>query len=612
MAIFTLTGGADDFPGAGQDTSGNDTITGLAGSDTIRGGTGNDLIFGGSEADSLLGDDGHDVIDLGAQTGNDTADGGIGLDSLVIHYAGMTNLTTGLPVNVVAHFATGPWSTSVDGSTGATLANFERMVIDTGNGADDIRGGAGRDVIAAAGGNDTLRGGGGNDRISDSWGVYDANGGIGIDTLVVSGANAKDLGAGLQFIVSAQAALGGTITAGTSASGSFFNFEKYDVTGTANRDVVQLGQGDDRALGGKGNDEVYGGGGNDVLDGGLGHDLVSGDAGNDVLHSGERTSTTAAQANDLLFGGDGDDLLYADTSVNGGTMRSYAGALFNGGAGNDTLQIQDLVATIDLTGATITDVESFVYGTTFQGNALMTAAQVGSIANFNTYKISIMTAGDIVISGRVEVTEIRLWGGGQSIDLSGSTRAVLDLGPRVVGGDGDDFMRGSLRRDDFIGGGGADSMEGGQGEDVLTGGAGTDEFYGGEHNDFLTGDSGADLLSGGTGKDVFDFNAITDSGLILADMDVIADFIVNPDASTAFVDRLDLSTIDARASTAGVNEMFVFVGLGGFTAEGQVRAVQSGADTIVEFNTIGVGGAEMAIVLANFLAATLTGDDIFE
>lgn len=58
--------------------------------------------------------------------------------------------------------------------------------------------------------------------------------------------------------------------------------------------------------------------------------------------------------------------------------------------------------------------------------------------------------------------------------------------------------------------------------------------------------------------------------------------------------------------------MFVYVGLGGFTAEGQIRAFQSGADTIVEFNTSGVGGAEMAIMLSNFLAVSLTSDNIFE
>ena len=126
-------------------------------------------------------------------------------------------------------------------------------------------------------------------------------------------------------------------------------------------DFIGLGDGDDLAFGGNGQDEIDGSGGNDFLDGGLGLDLISGARGDDVLHTGESTSTAAAQADDRLFGGEGEDLLYADTSAQGGTLRSYAGSVFDGGSGNDTLQMQDLVATIDLTGATITGIETFTY-----------------------------------------------------------------------------------------------------------------------------------------------------------------------------------------------------------------------------------------------------------
>ena len=611
MTTFTLTNGADTFPGLGQDNTGDDVINGLAGMDVIFGGSGNDLINGGTGRDRLFGDAGDDVIDLGLLPVNDVANGGAGLDLVVIHYEGVVDPGTGNPVRVEAHFSTGLWATSVDGISGGSLANFERLQFDTGDGADNLWGGSGDDVISAAGGDDILRGGDGNDRISDSWGAYDADGGDGIDTLVVSGANAKDPGAGLQFLVFPNITFPGTITAGTSASGGFINFEKYEVTGTSNNDFIQLGQGDDRAFGGKGHDEFAGGGGNDYLDGGLGFDFIYGARGNDVLHTGELTSTTAAQADDRLFGGDGDDLLYADTSAQGGTLRSYAGAVFDGGSGNDTLQIQDLVATIDLTGATITGIETFSYGTSFLGNALMTAAQVNAITNFNSYKITIMTAGDIVMSGNPNLTEIRLFEGGQSIDLSASVRPSSNLGPRVVGGNGDDFLMGSSRLDDFLGGAGNDTLIGGFGADVLTAGAGNDSLYGGEHNDFLTGDAGVDFMSGGAGRDIFDFNAMTDSGNAVGTRDVITDFQVDPNTSTAFVDRFDLSTIDAKASTL-TNDMFTFIGSAAFFAEGQVRAIQNGANTLLLFNTSGSGGAEMTVVIGNFIAASLTSDDFFE
>ena len=454
MITCTLTNGADTFPDLLEDNTGDDIINGLAGMDLIRGGTGNDLINGGTGRDRLFGDVGDDVFDLGLLPVNDVANGGTGLDLVVIHYDGVADPGTGNPVQVVAHFSTLAWVTAVNGTAGAALSNFERLQIDTGDANDNLWGGSGDDVISAAGGNDILRGGGGNDRIPDTWGVYDADGGDGIDTLVVSGTNAKDPDAGLEFKVFPIVLLPGTIAVGTSTSGSFINFENYVVTGTSNNDFVVFFEGDDRAFGGQGRDEVTGGGGNDYRDGGLGGDSLYGGRGDDTLHTGELTSTTAAQADDRLFGFEGNDLLYADTSAQGGTLRSYAGAVFDGGAGNDTLQIQDLVATIDLTGATIAGIETFSYGTSFLGNALMTAAQVNGVTNFNTYKISIKTAGNIVIAGNPNLTEIRLFDGGQSIDLSASVRPLSNLGPRVVGGSGDDLMIGSLRLDDFLGGGG--------------------------------------------------------------------------------------------------------------------------------------------------------------
>ena len=107
MTTFNLTAGADTFPGPSQDNSGDDIINGLAGADLIHGGTGNDLVNGGTERDRLFGDAGDDVIDLGLLPANDVANGGTGLDLVVIHYDGVVDPGTGNPVRVVAHFSTG-------------------------------------------------------------------------------------------------------------------------------------------------------------------------------------------------------------------------------------------------------------------------------------------------------------------------------------------------------------------------------------------------------------------------------------------------------------------------------------------------------------------------
>ncbi|MFN0193083.1 MAG: hypothetical protein ACKVP5_14090 [Aestuariivirga sp.] len=66
--------------------------------------------------------------------------------------------------------------------------------------------------------------------------------------------------------------------------------------------------------------------------------------------------------------------------------------------------------------------------------------------------------------------------------------------------------------------------------------------------------------------------------------------------------------IDAQAGAAGA-QAFTFIAGAAFTAEGQVRAVQSGAHTVIEINTTGVGVADMTIQLSNFAVANLTAAD---
>ncbi len=113
---------------------------------------------------------------------------------------------------------------------------------------------------------------------------------------------------------------------------------------------------------------------------------------------------------------------------------------------------------------------------------------------------------------------------------------------------------------------------------VLAGGAGNDRLDGRAGNDLLFGQAGKDTLIGGTGSDRFVFQLVTDS--TVAAPDEINDFTVNPAATAAFIDRIDLSAIDARAGVAG-NDAFTFIGSAAFTAEGQIRAVASGADTLI-------------------------------
>ena len=77
----------------------------------------------------------------------------------------------------------------------------------------------------------------------------------------------------------------------------------------------------------------------------------------------------------------------------------------------------------------------------------------------------------------------------------------------------------------------------------------------------------------------------------------------------AQADKINVAAIDGKTGTPGVNGFTQLILNGPFTAEGQIRAFQSGANTVVEFNTTGVSGAEMQLLLVNFNANTLALGD---
>ena len=108
----------------------------------------------------------------------------------------------------------------------------------------------------------------------------------------------------------------------------------------------------------------------------------------------------------------------------------------------------------------------------------------------------------------------------------------------------------------------------------------------------LVGGRGADVMSGGAGRDVFDYNSVSDSTKGASDL--ITDFQHG-------VDKIDLSTIDAISGKAG-NQDFQFVQYDASKPleAGQVSAHYDAAlgKTIIEAAVDNVGGADMHIELA--------------
>jgi Ca2+-binding RTX toxin-like protein len=171
--------------------------------------------------------------------------------------------------------------------------------------------------------------------------------------------------------------------------------------------------------------------------------------------------------------------------------------------------------------------------------------------------------------------------------------------PSFMNDQGERTLFGKVTADYILGMAGDDWEEGRGGADLLSGGLGDDRLLGGNGSDHLSGGFGTDLMKGGAGRDTFHYSDVRQS--MPGDR---ADAIHGFEAG---FDKIDVSPIDAEGGKVG-RQAFEFIGTDGFTAEGQVRAIQIGSDTLLRFNTQGSGGAEMEILLTNINASTLTSD----
>jgi T1SS-143 domain-containing protein len=397
--------GSDSSDGArlfGQD--GNDVLIGDNGWNYMDGGEGNDRIEGGAGRGTFVGGAGSDVI-VGGTGGWNEMHGGTGDDSL---YGG-------------------DQGNAINGDEGNDL-------IQGGNASDELQGGSGDDTLDGGMGNDKVLGGDGNDTLqvtvgeNGEAGQYDDyNGGEGNDTLDVTvtvdqfhdGAVMGDIGdlqhdvnsglgggqydeVGLQ--VSNVEGVGVTVV-GTDGADNIVGHATDGATidsveAGAGDDVVDfgsfltsygdvhidMGDGNDTAIGGTGNDNLLGGAGDDMLMGGDGSDTLMGGLGNDQLDGG--------MGDDVMSGGQGDDLFIfggGHDIVNGGE---------NGWVGDDGTD------TLTLTGGAMEGSDWTLYTEDTGGNLTEVAnsATAGEHGSFDLTD----TTGVLVIddSNKVEFEHI--------------------------------------------------------------------------------------------------------------------------------------------------------------------------------------------------------------
>lgn len=470
-ARLTYNFGSDAFPttGINADLVAGTITDGLGGTDTLNILSGDGVLeIGGTYlADTFLGSTRDDSFIT--REGNDTVDGGAGIDRVRYDRGGVDVVTVDLAAQTAIATISGTDFTD-------TLINIE-YVRGSRNGDDVLSGAATDDIFGGRGGNDTIDGRAGNDY---------AEGGDGNDSII----------------------------------------------GGSGDDRLYGNDGNDTLEGGDGRDKLYGGDGNDVLDAsgggaatqgvgdniraGLGQDTILGHAGSWAAGEGINLSyafvsgvgglTIVAGANGTgtVVSGDmrvNDTFTYAhdfagsgdDDIITGSSENRWEG--FTGNAGNDTL---------DGGGGNGTAVAVYLYehdyggtqgivGDLQTGIVTDTFGQTDTLLNMTRVQGSVF---DDVLDATGRTARIELEGHGGDDTMTGGS-----ANDRIEGGDGKDLLNGGLGNDVLRGDDGADNLRGEAGGDVLSGGDGNDVLNGGDDEDLLFGGNGDDLLFGGSGFD---------------------------------------------------------------------------------------------------------------
>lgn len=614
-----MNGDAGDdsvYGGAGVDTIaggvGNDALFGGADNDTVRGEAGDDTVSGGGGNDSLDGGDGIDVIDGSAALGRLRID--LGSNRLT------GDAAAGVGTDTITNFEDATGSAFSDVVLGNAFANTLR-----GNGGDDtLDGAAGNDELIGGTGNDVLIGGSGSDRLdggagSDTYWFSFASGSADVDTLVDSGTATGDRDVLNVFGIAAsdvrirmiggQAALVVRDSAGawTKPIVMLPNFDLYAesgigleeirftkdyepgsvttvwtrtemrsslldrsdettnvaTSGSAVRERIDGGSGNDTLSGLGGNDTLVGNAGSDSLDGGTGDDSLLGGAGNDTLVGGIGADVLdGGSGNDLLQGGSGADV-YQRNRGDGSDVLSDDGT----DAATDVLVLRDVASSearvafrngvmtvkvrdaqggwsdvVRLSESNLSaDVGAGIEQIRFSDGVVWNRAQMRA----SQFDVSMETEG-VSLTGYALDDVMR---GGKGAD----TFDGADGRDEIYGGDDADLLSGGRGDDTVFGGTGQDRLEGGDGNDRLSGDAGNDRVYGGAGNDVLIADSGSDTLDGGAGADSYEIRTIGNTGSKV----VISD---EEGAEIDTVSFLDLSESEVKLSVLGADLLVEYKG----------------------------------------------------
>jgi len=294
-------------------------------------------------------------------------------------------------------------------------------------------------------------------------------------------------------------------------------------------------------------------------------------AGAAILGDARANVLNGTAKNDYMFGLAGRDTLKG----NGGHDNLDGGSgndTLIGGVGNDTYHVRDLADVVrEAAGGGTDSVRSYVTAYTlpsFVEYARIVATGAANLTGNELNNVLHAGVGDNVLNGGDGIDTVSYAAG--TTGNSGVTVSLAVSAAQDTGGSGSDTLENIER---------------------LIGSAFADTLIGNDLDNVLSGSGGQDTLTGGAGNDIFDFNALADSGSNTGTADIITDFSVG--------DLLDLSTIDAKTTTAAVNDAFSAVFVDTFTAPGQLKFV----DGVLYANTDNnFATSEFAINLTGVLA----------
>jgi Ca2+-binding RTX toxin-like protein len=297
-------------------------VAGGSGNDKIFTGTNTDTIFGGLGDDQIFGGDGDDAIYGGV--GNDLIDGGDGVDILIFdgNYADYTiSEITYNQFLVTDNVGTYGSDIIVDvNRIQFTDQNFEVEIrglalfgddsseeINGGNESDQIEGSGGNDSLNGLDGNDLVAGGNGKDSLVGGLGNDFLNGNSGEDVLVGgTGNDVVNAGSGDDLIIGGNGAGNDSYIGGSGVDTVRYTSAKAGITinlsvnsdqakSTLSSDEAGIGidqlSGIENIIAGKYNDDLTGNAEKNRIDAGDGNDTLNGGRGSDVLVGGKGTDT---------------------------------------------------------------------------------------------------------------------------------------------------------------------------------------------------------------------------------------------------------------------------------------------------------------------------------